>query len=188
MDELENTDDNNHHSYYDVYITPPADAGSNTDEDSGDEDCQDPDRLNHNQLDAEAELYINGRPAAEEISLEEDIATTSSAPTNPPKRLKRSANGMHEKQKWVMDDLENSICKSWSESFLPPISLNRESDALDFFELFMPVNLVIFLVKRTVQYAASKNRQLTVSVEEMYAFLGILYVSGYNVLPRRRMY
>ncbi|KAF2900183.1 hypothetical protein ILUMI_06004 [Ignelater luminosus] len=144
---------------YDVYITPPTDAGNDADEDSGEEDCQDPDCLNRNKLDAEAELYINDKPVTEESNVEGNTPTTSSIPSNPPKK-----------------------------SLLPPISLGAVNHSLDFFELFMPTQLVLFLVKHTVQYAASKNRQLTVSVEDMYAFLGILYVNGYNVLPRRRMY
>ncbi|KAF2902633.1 hypothetical protein ILUMI_03555 [Ignelater luminosus] len=185
--ELENIEDDNHYKY-DVYITPPTDAGNDTDEDSGEEDCQDPDRLNHNQLDAEAELYINDKPVTEENNVEDNTPTTSSIPSNPHKKVRKATSVIQERPKWVVDDLENPICENWSESFLPPISLGAENHSLDFFELFMPAQLVLFLVKHTVQYAGSKNRQLTVSVEDMYAFLGILYVSGYNVLPRRRMY
>ncbi|KAF2879533.1 hypothetical protein ILUMI_26640 [Ignelater luminosus] len=168
--ELENIDDN--HYNYDVYITPPTDAGNDTDEDSREEDCQDPDRLNRNPLDAETELYINDKPVMEESNVKDNTPTTSSISSNSPKK----------------NDLKNPICENWGESFLPPISLGAENHTLNFFELFMPAQLVLFFVKHTVQYAASKNRQVTVSVEDMYAFLGILYVSGYNVLPRCRMY
>ncbi|KAF2890161.1 hypothetical protein ILUMI_16012, partial [Ignelater luminosus] len=49
---------------------------------------------------------------------------------------------------------------------LPPILQGAENHSLNSFELFMPAQLVLLLVKHTVQYAASKkNRQLMVSVE-----------------------
>lgn len=85
-------------------------------------------------------------------------------------------------------DLVKSICDEWRGPLFPPISLKADSHPIEFFELFMPIELVEDLVKYTVSYAASKNQRLTLSVQEMYVFLGILYVSGYNVLPRRRMY
>ncbi|KAF2891197.1 hypothetical protein ILUMI_14976, partial [Ignelater luminosus] len=145
LSELENIEDDNHYKY-DVYITPPTDAGNDADEDSGEEDCQDPDRLNRNQLDAEAELYINDKPVTEENNVEDNTPTTSSIPSNPHTKVRKA--------KWVVDDLKNPICENWSESFLPPISLGAENHSLDFFELFVPAQLVLFLVKHTVQYAA----------------------------------
>ncbi|KAF2887754.1 hypothetical protein ILUMI_18419, partial [Ignelater luminosus] len=84
--ELENIEDGNHYKY-DVYITPPTDAGNDIDKVSGEEDCQDPDRLNRNQLDAEAELYINDKPVTEESNVEDNTPTTSSIPSNPLKKL-----------------------------------------------------------------------------------------------------
>ncbi|KAF2891277.1 hypothetical protein ILUMI_14896, partial [Ignelater luminosus] len=163
--ELENIEDDNHYNY-DVYITPPTDAGNDTDEDSREEDCQDPDRPNRNQLDAETELYINDKPVMEKSNVEDNTPTTSRIPSNSPKKVRKAASDIQEKQKWVVDDLKNPICENWSESFLPPISLVAENHSLNFFELFMPAQLVLFLLKHTVQYAASKNRQLTVSVED----------------------
>lgn len=55
LEEIEKLDGNSP-SPGDVYITPPTDNGNDTDADSGDEDCNDPDRLNKNQLQAETEV------------------------------------------------------------------------------------------------------------------------------------
>lgn len=67
LEELENVEQDSHFKY-DVFITPPADIGNDTDEDSGDDDCNDPNTLNRNQLEAEAELYINNEPVSLDIS------------------------------------------------------------------------------------------------------------------------
>ncbi|KAF2889450.1 hypothetical protein ILUMI_16723, partial [Ignelater luminosus] len=84
--ELQNLEDDNR-CKYDVYITPPTDAGNDSDEDSGEKDCQDPDRLNRNQLDAKAELCINDKPVTEESNVEDNTPTTSSIPSNPSKKI-----------------------------------------------------------------------------------------------------
>ncbi|KAF2901884.1 hypothetical protein ILUMI_04302 [Ignelater luminosus] len=93
-----NIEDDNHYRC-DIYITPPTDAGNDTDEDSGEKDCQDPDRLNRNQLDAEAELYINDKPVTEESNVEDNTPTTSSIPSNPPKKVRNAASVIQVKQK-----------------------------------------------------------------------------------------
>ncbi|CAH1106756.1 unnamed protein product [Psylliodes chrysocephalus] len=49
LSELENIDDDDPNQY-DIYVTPPNDTGNITDEDSGEDDSNDPDRLNKNQL------------------------------------------------------------------------------------------------------------------------------------------
>ncbi|KAF2897503.1 hypothetical protein ILUMI_08673 [Ignelater luminosus] len=41
-----------------IYITPPDNQGWESDEDSGDEDCNDPNRLNSRQLQADAETNL----------------------------------------------------------------------------------------------------------------------------------
>ncbi|KAF2901514.1 hypothetical protein ILUMI_04672 [Ignelater luminosus] len=41
-----------------IYITPPGNQGWESDEDSGDEDCNDPNRLNSRQLQADAETNL----------------------------------------------------------------------------------------------------------------------------------
>lgn len=76
----------------DIYICPPDndDPHANTDEDSGDEDCQDPDRVCRRQLQAEAEVQFEGvdneevmadlqvnEQCSEEISLEEEISVST---------------------------------------------------------------------------------------------------------------
>ena len=50
-------------------------------------------------------------------------------------------------------------------------------------------DVVQLIVRHTVMYAASKNNILiNLSLEEMHTFIGILLLSGYVPLPRRRMF
>ncbi|KAF2902818.1 hypothetical protein ILUMI_03366 [Ignelater luminosus] len=117
-----------------IYITPPDNQGWKSDEDSGDEDCNDPNRLN----------------------LDRDLQKNPKSQTN----VKR----------------------------LPPIILSKDSKPLEFLELFLSSDVLETLVKNTVMYAASKNYKLEVGNEKMLVFISILYISGYDPVPRRRMF
>nr|XP_023013132.1 uncharacterized protein LOC111503137 [Leptinotarsa decemlineata] len=55
LDEIERLDEDDPNIPDDIYITPPDDNDFESAEDSGDEDCNDPNRLNPRQLQAEAE-------------------------------------------------------------------------------------------------------------------------------------
>jgi DNA excision repair protein ERCC-6 len=59
----------------------------------------------------------------------------------------------------------------------------------EFFEFFFNENLCNHIVQQSVIYAVQKNREdFSLSVEELKTFLGILILSGYVPLPRKRMY
>lgn len=211
----------------DIYICPPDndDPHDNTDEDSGDEDCQDPDRVCRRQLQAEAEVQFEGvdneevmadlqvnEQCSEEISLEEEISVSTPSSVQVPstshvdtktksvltskkhnKRRNCSVNPAPKKKKrpirnWEKGDLEfrrEVAC----EMGPPVLTVTEESHPLDFFQCFMPEELVEDIVKFSVTYAVQKNTpNFELGIPDFYTFLGILYLTGYVPLPRRRMY
>ena len=57
------------------------------------------------------------------------------------------------------------------------------------FELFLDGTVIEHLTKETVRYAVHRgNHSFETSSADMKAFLGILIVSGYSCVPRRRMF
>lgn len=101
-------------------------------------------------------------------------ATTSKSKRQPKENLK-----------WIDADLEDN-----SEDFSqkPTLPLTSENHPLDFFLLFIDEDLVKIMVGYMVSFAARCNESLELSIEEMYCFIGILFLSGYAPLPRRKMY
>lgn len=93
-------------------------------------------------------------------------------------------------RKWVKQDLSPQQ-DDWSQP--PPravLTLSEESEPLRFFELFFNEELIRYIVRHSVTYAVHQNHNtnFALSGDEMYCFLGILILSGYAPLPRRRMY
>jgi len=60
---------------------------------------------------------------------------------------------------------------------------------VEIFELFIDEDVISLFVTETKKYAFSKNENnMNVSAEEIKAFLGVLILSGYNVLPGKKFY
>lgn len=161
-----------------IYITPPDDNGFDSNEDSGDEDCNDPNRLNSKQLQAQAETNME-----EEISDNEDTEDSNEV-AEPEERQKKSQKKRH----WVEGDLNGSKTKQTNNEYLPVLTMSEESEPLEFLELFLNLEVLELLVKNSVLYAGSKNCRLEIGNDEMLVFIAVLYVSGYVPVPRRRMF
>lgn len=58
----------------------------------------------------------------------------------------------------------------------------------ELFELFFDQQLLDMTVKYSNMYAFTKNQDLQITVDKLKCFLGILLLSGYNEVSRRRMY
>lgn len=57
------------------------------------------------------------------------------------------------------------------------------------FNLFFDDDVIGMIVEQSIKYASTKgNHTFTTSKEEIRVFIAILLVSGYNTIPRRRMY
>lgn len=91
-------------------------------------------------------------------------------------------------RQWIAGDRTNPLYEYWLNNILLPISLSKDNHPLDFFQLCLDQSIIDILVEKTVFYAASENKPMSLSNNQMYTFLRILYVTGYNYLPRRKLY
>lgn len=65
----------------------------------------------------------------------------------------------------------------------------QSKSIVDFFEMFLDEEIILYLVEETNRYALFKNQpDPAVSPAEMKCFIAILILSGYNDLPSKRMY
>ena len=175
----------------DFYITPPASTLS--DGDSDDEDQ--PESTNHlsgKQLDAPAEIVFHHN--TDEVSghqqAEDDTTPTChnsrAAEAHPPiKEKNRTARKSRPQRKWLPVDISPKY---------PLVNETPKYNAKDWtpvevFELFFDDELLELIVVQSMLYAKqSGNHSFLTDPEEMREVLGILLLSGYNRLPRRRMY
>jgi DNA excision repair protein ERCC-6 len=84
-------------------------------------------------------------------------------------------NDLNVAQQRPIDNLANQYTQLYSS----PCSL---------FELFLDDDVVNMLVENTNKYAMQKGSNFKTTHEEFRLFIAILFVSGYNSLPRRKMY
>lgn len=178
-----------------IYITPPENDGENTDCDSGDEEDTDPNHLSTRQLRAEGELMYSREDRRILSNLEDNIEgqEEGNSVDNESQSVSKSMQPPRKKTKteitfqWEKGDM-NRVISPWS-TLVPPLTLSKDSHPVEFFQLFMSQSLVEDLVKYTVNYATQKNVPgFELSSNELYVFIGILLVSGYVPLPRRRMF
>lgn len=174
MDILENDDDNN----CDIYIEPPNE-GNVTDEDSGNDDAGTPlypENLSGNQLLAPAELRYRNKSDIED-EVEEDM--------QPARKTKRTSKEAPVKPKWKKED------KLLSQAPFPEgdYSTYNQMSETELFELFFSDELLDYCKKQMTKYCMKNNwPDISVAIEELRVFLGILIVSGYHPVPRRRMF
>ncbi|KAI4469431.1 adenosine deaminase [Holotrichia oblita] len=145
LEEIEKFDENDvvPHS---IYISPPDDHSFEIDADSGDEDCNDPDRLNAKQLLSQAETNI---------MCSEDEDEVGPGPNKKSKSVKIMPKST---RRWERGDLELGITSQINEEKLPVLTLSASSESLEFFELFLSPSVVNLLVKSSVMYALGGNQ------------------------------
>ncbi|KAF2888976.1 hypothetical protein ILUMI_17197, partial [Ignelater luminosus] len=165
-----------------IYITPPGNQGWESDEDSGDEDCNDPNRLNSRQLQADAETKLVDD--VDEINEDENEENKENKDKQEESKKKKNSK-LIKKRHWTKGDLQKNPESQTNVKRLPPIILSKYSEPLEF---FLSSDVLETLVKNTVIYAASKNYKLEVGNEEMLVFISILYISRYVPVPRRHMF
>ncbi|CAK1585629.1 unnamed protein product [Parnassius mnemosyne] len=190
----------------DIYIDPPGD-GLVSDSDSGDERNVSFENLSRGQLLAPAELTLHGKNVSDGSESEEEAlgpitsrtVTDSQSLSNrrrsrslidnplfPPPPPPRSPKVV---RKWVKRDL-SQLHDEWIAP-LPRsvITLSEASEPVDLFELFFSHEVIMHIVRHSVIYAVQKgNPGFTLSDNDIYCFIGILILTGYSPLPRRRMY
>ena len=154
-----------------VYISPP-DNGGITDEDSGDEDTITLANLPGNQIIAAAEIK-DSAPTLQTLSNQGFQSQTA-----------KSRKARH----WQNKDLPKTGISTEHATYKPtPADLPRSP--AETFELFVDEEVVRHLTAQKISYAAqSGNHQFSMSCDEMRTFIGILLLSGYCSLSRRKLY
>lgn len=180
LEELEHMEDINAQEIS-VTIFPPENCnGSITDEDSGEEDNVAIDNLPGSQLRVPAEVNFDKTPLAEPEDLTEGSSDEEdNLPLSHFVPLKKSKSFS-----WnIGEDIPESAL-IWS----PLQTVENKKYPFENFKMFFDDLLITDLCKFTNLYATQNNRPGDISESEMWCFLGVLILSGYNDLPRKHMY
>ena len=164
----------------DVVLQPPNNACDDlTDEDSGDEEHVTINNLPPSQLCAVAEtIDEHGTVLSDNSGDDEDEQpSTSSRGSRPPPKKKAKVYS------WKKGDLVASNLM-WTTKQEDEI----EKTPVEYFLTFFDEQLLSEIVEQTNNYAFHKNIVLDLTVDELKTFFGILLLTGYVPLPRRRMY
>lgn len=87
--------------------------------------------------------------------------------------------------KWVKKDLSNLPHKEWQ---MPEWLTSIDRSPVEMFELFYDEEVVSLIRDMTNKYASEKGDPAGYTLEDIKCFLAILLVSGYNQVPRVKMY
>ncbi|KAB0790447.1 hypothetical protein PPYR_15169 [Photinus pyralis] len=166
-----------------ITIFPPENAcGNVTDEDSGAGDSAILDNLPGSQLPAPAEVNLRGSVDDNDQGRSDSEGALRGRPPQ-----QKTQTGTRKKKKnynWKLNkDLE-------ADESMWPVKEGPSNNPtpIEIFSQFFHEDVLDMIVKFTNQYAAKHNKLGDVSNNEMKAFLGILLLSGYAPMPRRKMY
>ncbi|CAK1585032.1 unnamed protein product [Parnassius mnemosyne] len=171
LDALENVSDNeeDYRERLICILPPPVDPDCLTDEDSGEEDNVTLNNLPRNILLQPAEVMIQGQIM---------VSDTEEEPSDSTGRTKRRRT-----YAWRKRDLAKNPV-NW-----PDVQgACQDKRPIEWFENFLDEDVISLLVSESNKYAVKKNLPGDITTEDMKCFIGILLVSGYSWLPRRRMY
>ncbi|XP_052756252.1 piggyBac transposable element-derived protein 3-like [Galleria mellonella] len=171
LDALENVSDNeeDYRERLICILPPPVDPDCLTDEDSGEEDNVTLNNLPRNILLQPAEVMIQGQIM---------VSDTKEEPSDSTGRTKRRRT-----YAWRKRDLAKNPV-NW-----PDVQgACQDKRPIEWFENFLDEDVISLLVSESNKYAVKKNLPGDITTEDMKCFIGILLVSGYSWLPRRRMY
>lgn len=170
-----------------VTVFPPVNAcGDITDEDSGEDDVVQIDNLPGTQLCAAAEVELLVRQTEEEFSSDDDLPLSHFVASNTSEKMKKTQPKKRKIYQWVKEDLivpnQENVCESEAALGTDPKS------PLEYFYQFFDDSIISRIVNETNRYAQQKNRVQTVSDPEIRAFIGVLILSGYVPVPRRKLF
>lgn len=171
-----------------IYIIPPDD-GNKTEEDSGEEDHVELRNLPGSQLLSEAELRTNGSLSTQEDLTQPDDMQEDNVPQpSSSKSISRKSGRKYLKiRQWLEDDVP--FLEDITGYPYRPSAADLPRQPHEIFELFLDTLAIERLTKDTVMYAVQKGHHtFQLSCSEMKVFISILLLSGYNTLPRRRLY
>ncbi|KAK9720026.1 Transposase IS4 [Popillia japonica] len=175
------------HPGADITIFPPENACEYiTDEDSGDEDNVYPNNLPGSQLRAPAEINLTQQEDEDTgFDAEDHIPLAQLQSTNADNSVMNKKRTIETPCVWICKDFEEYASEEW-----PTESTNelKQMIPLQLFEMFFDEDIIEHIVTETNRYASQKNKPDNISSQELKCFLGVLIISGYIQLPRRRMF
>ena len=122
------------------------------------------------------------RPIAQSTAASKTAVKTAKAKKQKAKKPERP---------WVEKDLspKAELVRDWPWTEHTPEFLSEDLSPTKSFYRFFDDGVVNFIIEQTVSYAKSKgDHMFTIATCEFRAFIAILFISGYNSLPRRPMY
>ena len=186
----------------DIYLMPPGD-GRDSDEDTDSEEGSSANHLNATQLLAPAEFRVNyGTSIVNSLETESDSESESDSDEEAEQldaaNLEHITDndGMNKgllsgtpprfEPRWIKTDLKAKQFerKPKKQNFKEPQSPTQMFDAI------FDDDVIQLMVNMTNLYAQREKGKHTfrTDVSEMRLFLAMLFLSGYNVLPRRKLY
>ncbi|KAB0805698.1 hypothetical protein PPYR_02668 [Photinus pyralis] len=174
-----------------VVIFPPNQHNDQaTDEDSGHENAVNIENLPENQLNTEVEVefddYKTEATQPMSVSNGENAGFDSSdddIPLSVYKTILNSSSKKHKAMHWTKDDLDIPTTQ-WQNLPRPPMQLSP----FELFRLFFDDAIIEIITNESNRYASQHNLAGDIATDEILCFIGILVVSGYNTVPRRKMY
>lgn len=168
-----------------VTVFPPVNACADiTDEDSGEEDVVQLDNLPGSQLRAPAEIKLN-TGSTDDFSSDDDLPLSTF--------VQEIGNSIQEKKtkkkkiyEWVKQDIVATEQKILTQEGNATRSNPRSP--LEYFYDFFDNSIIQKIVLETNRYVQQRNRTQTVTDTEIRAFIGVLVLSGYVPVPRRKMF
>lgn len=169
-----------------IILFPPVNANDcNTDEDSGDDDNVVPNNLPGSQLlgDVEVSMGKNQRDTSGGNSVdgmaEWDSGDDLPLSTFVERKIKKTKNFNYCLQQDLLETFP----------FWNPVShIRNNCSPLSIFRYFFDTELIDGIVQYTNLYASQKNRPADAMPDDIYCFIGVLLVSGYCSVSRKKMY
>lgn len=158
--------------HVEIVLSPPLDATLyNTDEDSADEENPSINNLSRSQLNALVEVAADNYEEPEEPLRKLPKKRSSTKATANLRQWKEKKELITETQ-WPL-----------FSGAAPPLLSPSE-----YFYRFFDEQVVGLITTFTNKYATQNNRPGDIEIEEIYAYIGILLLSGYSSVSRYRMY
>lgn len=168
-----------------VIMLPPENATAcMTDEDSGGEDIFTIDNLPASQLKAPAELrYQKNSDCSDDFSSDDDLPLSELRKKLLSSQKKNRKKTLKKKYEWIHEDLH--IPETNFEDFHDE---NNLGGPMEYFLKFFDQEVTELFVRNSNKYALQKNRSPNITHSEFLAFIGVMLLSGYVQIPRRRMF
>ena len=179
----------------DICLQPPSDGEASEEDSVPDEDGRPTiENLSGRQLSAEVTATLHTGGGRQELT---DILSSESDTGQDPGPSKRrrgktmgtSASGSAPSRRCVDDDLTKDEVLRFTWKDQPQPQAERDLSPATCFELFFDDDVCQLLLREIRRYAQqSGNHTFALDIPALKRFLAVLILSGYNPLPRRRMY